>query len=136
LATSDQKTAAILWATLLMDRLWYWYGYPTDAIQALLWPRGGMLERNGWEYVDIHTIPTELKQATSEFARQLLVSDRTGDSDVETQGITSVRAGSVAVTFKDSVFSKAVPDAVFNLIPANWGYPIGRVTGVRDLIRA
>lgn len=135
-ATDDQKNAAILWATILMDRLWVWTGYPTDALQALLWPRQGMIKTNGWEYVPDNVIPIELKQATSEYARQLLVSDRAGDSDIETLGITSVRAGSVALTFKDSVFAKTVPDAVFNLIPNAWGYPKGRVTGVRDLIRA
>lgn len=134
-ASTDQKTAAILWATKLMDRMWYWNGYPTDAVQALLWPRGGMLKPNGWEYVDLHVIPPELQQATAEYARQLLVSDRVGDSAIETGGITSVKAGSVEVHFKDSVFSKPVPDAVFDLIPPNWGYPRVRSTGTRDLVR-
>ena len=132
----DQKTAAILWATLLLDRLWVWTGYPTDAVQALLWPRGAMLKRNGWEYVDIHIVPVEIQQATAEYARQLLVSDRTADSSVQTQGITHVRAGPVEVDFKDSVFAKAVPDSVYYLVPPEWGYPITRATGVRDLLRA
>jgi len=135
-ATDDQKNAAILWATILMDRLWEWNGFPTNSTQALLWPRQGMLKLNGWEFVSDNVIPNELKQATAEYARQLLVSDRTGDSDIETLGITSVRAGSVSVTFKDSVIAKTVPDAVFNLIPNSWGYPKGRSTSVRNLIRA
>lgn len=134
-ASDPQKNAAILWATLLMDRLWYWVGYPTDAIQALLWPRGGILKLNGWEYVPLTVIPIELQQATAEYARQLLASDRTGDSDIETQGITAITAGSVSLQFKDSVFAKAVPDAVFDLIPCGWGYPRGRVSGVRPLVR-
>jgi len=135
-ATDPQKNAAILWATLLMDRLWEWTGYPTDAIQALLWPRGGILKLNGWEYVALDVIPVELQQATAEYARQLLASDRTGDSDIETQGITSIKAGSVELTFKDSVYAKAVPDIVYNLIPCGWGYPRSRESGVRSLIRA
>jgi len=134
--TIDQKTAAILWATLLMDRLWVWTGYPTDAIQSLLWPRGAMLKRNGWEYVDIHVVPLEVQQATAEYARQLLVTDRTADSDIQTQGITSVKAGPVELHFKDSVYAKAVPDAVFYLIPSMWGYPTSRALGMRDLLRA
>jgi hypothetical protein len=135
-ATTDQKNAAILWATKLMDNAWFWHGNPTDAVQSLLWPRSGMLKRNKWEYVDIHAIPIELQQATAEFARQLLVSDLAGNSDLETFGVTSFRAGPVAFTFKDSVFAKPVPDTVFLLIPDDWGYPKGRATGVRDLMRA
>lgn len=135
-ATSDQKTAAILWATLLMDRLWYWTGYPVDAVQALQWPRGAMLKPNGWEYVSLTAIPIELQKATAEFARQLLAADRTADSDIETQGIASVKAGSVAVTFKSSVYAKAVPDLVVELIPRSWGYVLSLASGVRELMRA
>lgn len=136
LATTDQKASAILWATLLMDSLWDWGGYPTDAIQALLWPRGGMLKRNGWEYVALDVIPIELQKATAEYARQLLVSDRAGDSDIETQGIRSITAGPVSLAFKDSVFAKVVPDAVINLVPPDWGYPRGLHAGYRNLQRA
>jgi hypothetical protein len=135
-ATTPAKTSAILWATMLMDRLWTWDGYPTDAIQALQWPRGAILKPNGWEYVDIHVIPIELQRATAEYARQLMVSDRTADSDVETQGIASIKAGPVAINFKESVYAKQVPDIVINLIPPGWGYVSGRRQGVRDLLRA
>jgi hypothetical protein len=133
---TDQKTAAILWATVLLDRLWVWTGYPTDAIQALLWPRGGMLKRNGWEYVLLTVVPPEIQQACAEYARQLLVTDRTADSDIQTLGITSVKAGSVELRFKDYVYAKVVPDAVYDLVPSTWGYPTSRATGVRDLLRA
>lgn len=136
LATPDQKSAAILWATKLMDDLWDWNGFPTDALQHLLWPRQGMLKRNGWEYVDQHTVPVELQEAVAEYARQLLVSDLAGNSDIETFGVQSLRAGPVALTFRDGVTAKPVPDAVFNLIPRTWGYPRGRSSGVRSLLRA
>lgn len=135
-ATADQKNAAILWATALMDAMWDWTGYPTDAIQALLWPRGAILKRNGWEYVDIHVIPIELQHATAEYARQLLVSDRMADSDIETLGIKALTAGPVSLSFKDTVVAKVVPDAVFNLIPPFWGSPRSRTSSTRDLVRS
>lgn len=149
-ADTTSKTQAILWATILMDSLWEWNGYPVDAIQALQWPRGAMLKRNGWEYVPLSgpgSIPQELKNATAEYARQLLASDRTADSNIETLGIRSLTAGPVKLDFKDSVFAKTVPDAVYNLIPhgrlgnqflgaADWGYVRGRATGVRESSRA
>lgn len=134
-ASDTQKNAAILWATTLMDALWYWDGYPTDAVQSLLWPRGAMLKRNGWEYVPIDVIPIELQHATAEYARQLLVSDRAADSGIETKGIKSLTAGPVSLTFKDSVFAKVVPDAVVNLIPPDWGYVRGSSTGYRHTQR-
>lgn len=135
-ASPEQKNAAILWATKLMDDAWIWSGYATDAIQALLWPRGAMLKRNRWEYVDVHTVPPEIKNATAEYARQLLAGDLAGNSDIETLGITSVRAGPVALTFKESVFAKPVPDTVYLLVPDHWGYPKSRNTGIRELQRA
>lgn len=134
--TSDAKTAAILWATKLFDALWTWTGYPVDAIQALQWPRGAMLKPNGWEYVSLTVIPIELQRATAEYARQLLISDRTADSDIETLGLKSLTAGPVSLSFKDDVFAKAVPDAVVQLIPPGWGYPRSTHTGTRDLLRA
>lgn len=135
-ATADQKAAAVLWATKLLDALWDWEGYPTDAIQALLWPRGGILKRNGWEYVELDVIPIELQRATAEYARQLLVSDRMADSDVETQGLKSLTAGPVSLEFKDDVSAKQVPDAVVNLIPPDWGCVRGLRLGYRSLLRS
>lgn len=135
-AITADKSAAILWATRLMDNMWEWVGYPTDAVQALLWPRGAMLKRNGWEYVDIHVVPLEIQRATAEYARQLLASDRAGDSNIETLGLKSLQAGPVQLSFKDAVFAKVVPDAVFNMIPPLWGYPRARSNGSRDLVRA
>lgn len=134
-ATTDQKTTAILWATKLLDALWEWSGNVVNSTQALLWPRVGMYYRSGYT-VPSTVIPTELQHACAEFARQLLVADRMADSDIEVQGITSLRAGSVALTFKDGVYARPVPDAVVNLLPPEWGYVRGRQRATRDLVRA
>jgi hypothetical protein len=135
-ATGDQQTAALLWATRLLDSAYHWHGYPTDSVQALLWPRGAMLDRSGWFYVDLHTIPIELQWATCEYARQLLVLDRAADSDIETGGILNVKAGPVSVQFKPDVYAKVVPDAVVLQLPWHWGYPRSRSRGMRQLERA
>lgn len=66
-------------------------------------------------------IPQDLKDSVSEMAGQLSLGDRTLDNDVSAQGITSVRAGSVAVTFRDGYIDpKVLPDAVVNLLPPSW----------------
>lgn len=135
-ATDDQKNAAILWATQLLDRLWCWAGQTTTAEQALQWPRSGVITANGWNSVNEFTIPTEIQKATAEYARQLLVGDIAGNSEVETQGLKSLTAGPVSLVFKDNVTAKPVPDTVVYLIPHGWGYLIGRSTGFRPLMRA
>lgn len=135
-ATSDQKKAAILWATILMDRLWNWNGYVVDTTQILLWPRQAMLKQSLLQYEPIDAIPLEIQQATAEYARQLLVSDLAGNSDIETFGLTSFRAGPVAFQFKNDVVAKPVPDTVFNLIPPMWGSVRSRGGSTRPLERA
>lgn len=67
-----------------------------------------------------NVIPQELKNATAELAGQLAIGDRTLDNDVIAQGLTSVKAGSVALTFKDSFEFDVIPGAVWNLLVQSW----------------
>lgn len=134
-ATDAQKNAAILWATKLMDSMFVWYGSVHVDTQVLLWPRAGLLKKNTWGALDHETIPTEIQEATAEFARQLLAADRAGDSDVETQGVKSLSAGSVRLEFRDNVVAKVVPDIVVRMIPEHWGYLKGS-SGSRELVRS
>jgi hypothetical protein len=67
-----------------------------------------------------YVFPSALMEATAELAGQLGITDRTLDNDVITQGITSVKAGSVAVTFKNEIIAQVIPDAVYNLMPQSW----------------
>lgn len=133
-ATPDQKNAAILWATLLLDRLFYWNGFVASSEQKLMWPRTGLVAANGWIALDYLTIPLEIQRATAEFARQLIAADRTADSDIETQGLKLIKVGSVRVDFKDDVYAKPIPDIIIHLIPYDWGYP--RANGERELVRS
>lgn len=96
-----------------------WTGSPASATQRLAWPRIGMFDRNG-NAIPSDVIPQELKDAESELAGQLLMADTTLDNSTAVGGITSVRAGSVAVTFKDNIEAHVLPDAVLNLMPQSW----------------
>lgn len=136
-ATNDQKNAALLWSTKLLERLFEWNGSVVDTTQALLWPRAGLIDTNGWETLDTTTVPLLIQYATAEFARQLLVEDRTADSDIIRQGIKSIRASAVRLEFFGTAFDPSVPDVVANLIPAEWGFP--RNSGglqERELVRS
>lgn len=96
-----------------------WTGLPTTTTQRLPWPRTGMFDGNG-NAIPSNVIPEALKNAQSELAGQLLMSDTTLDNAVSVGGITSVKAGSVSVSFKDMIEAKVLPDAVWNLMPPSW----------------
>lgn len=141
-ATDAQKEAALKYAAILLDSMFAWTGGAVDSTQARAWPRTGMLTRNGFTIPTsgVTSIVTDLKNAQCEFAAQLGAGDRLSDNDALRQGITSVKAGSVAVTFKtvesSSVESadvaimmqqarmhylnKTVPDAVRFLLVPSW----------------
>lgn len=134
-ASETEKAAALVMATRLLDAMpRAWTGSASTETQALGWPREGMLSRNGYALAS-GEIPVDLKNAEFEFARQLLTADRTADNAITIQGIASVKAGSVAVTFKDSSaegvderlamrrrdsLEAMVPDAVIVLLVPSW----------------
>ena len=136
-ASENSKIRALLWATKLMEACFEWTGYASTTTQALGWPRMGLLERIDVS-LDSDTVPSEIKNAQSEFARQLLVSNRAQDSDIESDSIKSVKAGSIALEFDSSAaYNKVVPDAVYLMIPQDWFSSVrGRVTSTRSLERA
>lgn len=131
--TTDQKEGALKWAAVLLDSTFAWTGTATTMEQTLCWPRSGMLTRNRFP-IDPMTLPSELKMAQIEYARQLSVADLTATNDAAAQGIASVGAGSVSVSFKNSgaaetialqssayaYLSKNVPDAVRLLLVPSW----------------
>lgn len=136
-ADDEQKSAALLWATTLLDRLFVWRGWVANVDQRLMWPRIGLMHPNGLKALDHDSIPELIQFATAEYARQLLVSDLTGDSEVQAQGLTSLKVGPIQMMFKDSIYTKRVPDVVSALIPRTWGYAIDSPgAGERELERA
>jgi hypothetical protein len=96
-----------------------WTGAPSTTTQRLAWPRAGMFDGNG-NAIDPAAIPRELKDAESELAGYLLKADRTLENDVIAQGITSLRAGSVSLAFKDNLVQQAIPQAVYDILPVGW----------------
>ena len=139
-ADEDTKAALLIMATRTLDSLLTplktyvpasgsasayfrvrraWTGSPASTTQRLAWPRSGMYDRNG-NAIPTTVIPHELKEATAELAGQLSISDRTLDNEASVQGLKSVSAGSVSLSFKDYIEAKVLPDAVWNLLPPSW----------------
>jgi hypothetical protein len=96
-----------------------WTGAPATATQRLAWPRIGMVDVNGFAIAPT-VIPQDLKDAVSEFAGQLLGGDRSLDNSVIVQGISSIKAGSVALSFNKELMPQVLPDAVLNMMPSSW----------------
>lgn len=137
--TAAQKEAAALWATPLFDGAFVWTGNAADGVQALAWPRVGMLTRNGYP-IPSNVIPIELKRAFAEFTRQLADDDLASDNSAIKQGITGIKAGSVSLSFEGKglrsqdvidaqnvestsdffYLSKTVPDAVRIVLVSSW----------------
>lgn len=111
--TDDLRSGALIAACRELDSCFEWTGRAVDDVQALVWPRAAMLNRNG---IPIPTsgatsIPNDLKNAQCEFALQLLAADRLSDNIPLHKGITSLRAGSVALSFSDVVGRHQDPEA-------------------------
>lgn len=103
-AVQADKENALRMATRGLDDMpAAWTGKPSvPAVQALGWPRIGMRNRNDFG-IATNAIPTDLKNATSEYARLILENDLLSESSASAtadSGIQSVDAGGVRVTFK------------------------------------
>ena len=98
-----------------------WTGEVATTTQALSWPRTGMTDRLG-RAIPENVVPAELKEAQAELAGQLKTGDRTLDLAAAVEGISEVKAGSVAVKFASDLIAgrRVIPDAVLTLIPASW----------------
>lgn len=143
---TDQQTVevALQWAAQLLDALFNWTGMATLTTQNMAWPRVGMLTTNNYP-LDSMTVPQRLKDAQSEFAGLLLSTDRSADNpDLKAVGeqvqLTSIKAGSVALSFAGKSFStlenfdafvrsinsdlnylsKVVPDSVRMKLAPSW----------------
>lgn len=134
---ADDKTAALAMATRVLDLFMQplrvfmpgppphyltrrrWTGAPATTTQRLAWPRTGMYDQNG-NAIPSTVIPQALKDAQCELAGLLIIQDTTLDNSVAVQGIKSVSAGSVSVSFKDMITQHVLPDSVWWLMPASW----------------
>ncbi len=124
-ASDPEKEAGGIMATRLLDGMpRAWTGLASTATQVLGFPRKGMLTRNGFA-IPIIKIPTPLKNAEAELARQLIEENLLETDSVTAKGITSLKAGPVALTFKKTrdiqdALLAMIPDAVISLLVPSW----------------
>ena len=112
-ATDDQKNRSLVTATRLLDEQVEWNAWPTTTTQALLWPQRGQVDLIG-NIVDEDTIPQFLVNATSEFAKLLLVSDRTAEPD--TTGYKRLKVDVLELEVDKNDRASIIPDSVYQII--------------------
>lgn len=107
----EEQQKALMSATRLLDTWFDWNGFVASSGQRLLWPRSGVIDRNGY-LVASDEIPQGIVDATTELARQLLAGDRISDSELESNQLKALKAGPVELEFTGNVVAKPIPDAV------------------------
>jgi hypothetical protein len=105
-ATSDQQDASLILATAFLDNALIWSGAVAGLGQALGWPRVGMFNRNGVPIAS-DIIPETLQRATAELAKLTIAENLNEIDAVAKANITSIKAGSVALTFRDTNVANA-----------------------------
>jgi hypothetical protein len=114
-AVSDDKNKGLLWATSLLDDLVTWYGWKSTTGQALRWPRTGVYNIDG-ESISSLQIPQFLKDATAEFAFQLLSEDRTLETNRDLMGFESMTVGPLSLKIDPNTKKPILPMSVQNMI--------------------
>lgn len=118
-ADVDDKEGALVRATDFMLNMYRlrWKGSRISQTQALDWPRLYVEKPIGEPlyglpvYYDSDEIPTEVKQACAELALRASTADLA--ADIEPDAFTSsVRVGSIAVTYKDDAPTSTIYRAI------------------------
>lgn len=111
-ATEDKRRRGLVTATRQLDAWFEWDGDVAFSDQALLFPRKGVVGRNGY-LLDGESIPVVIRNATCELARSRLTdAGPTDDAD----NISRLKAGPVDITFRDETVTFVIPDAVIILV--------------------
>ena len=110
-ATDANKDIALTMSTRLLDDSFRWKGKKKTTTQALEWPRFDIHDRDGWYQSDI---PGVIGEATAEFAKWLLLADRT--SETGDLGFEELKAGSLFLKIKDTDRRRLIPSIVVNML--------------------
>jgi hypothetical protein len=137
----DIKIPSLIMAQQWMTTLIVWTGFYATNTQRLPWPRNSMWARNDQVYVQPDAIPDEVKWAQFEQARLFQVADRTLENDIAAQGLSSLSAGPVSLSWSGggstALQPPVIPRWVLQLLVPSWiDYVEGLATGMRELMRA
>lgn len=113
--TANDREAALVWATRLLDQMMRWYGSKRTEEQRLRWPRSGVVDADGYN-LDFDLIPELLEEATAELALSLLERNRFEQPGLLGQGIEEARLGPIAVKVGSEERIDVVPQNILSLL--------------------
>jgi len=116
-ASNDSKERSLKMATRLLDERIDWIGSKNTDAQALRWPRAAVTTPDGYA-IETTEIPTAVTNATAEFAKYLIASDRTDDA--EGKGLIEASIGSIEVAFNKADTKGVLPSIVQEML-RGWG---------------
>ncbi len=116
-AEDYRREMALIHATRLLDRTVQFHGTVSTEDQALRWPRADAYDEDGRLFLS-DEIPLVVTQATAEFARILLESDRYKTRDDATAGLKKVKADVVEVEFDSADRIDLLPESVRDMLAA------------------
>ena len=132
-ASNAEKEAAIVWATSLLDTQMDWKGSKTTSAQFLRWPRTGVVDKEGAS-VDEDTIPQFLINATAEFARLLILEDRTAEQSGDEY--EEIRVGPIMLKMRITSKKQLISDIVYDFLKYYGDVYLGRDSMAVKLVRA
>lgn len=115
-ATEANKEIALQMATRILDEKTDWIGSRATSTQALAWGRTNVTDDG--QTVDSTIVPQAIKNATAEFAKELLAGDPTGDA--QGKGLTSLEVGSIKLAFDKTDTAGVLPSIVQEML-RGWG---------------
>jgi hypothetical protein len=146
-ATDDQKAAALVMATRLIDGQYQFNGLRSQSAQALQWPRVNCPDPDKAPipvltslllydpFVPFSIVPLAVVQATCEMARELLVADRTAAPPGEgLKSYADTTAGKTTVY--DKTDTRPVISPVVQAMLIKFGSLLKSRSGAVRLVRA
>ncbi len=116
-AIDADKDAALVMSTLLLDTECY-NGTRVSAAQAREFPRNGLT--HGGHVVANDAIPSQILLAHWHLAQLLLGTDLTAVKTQLQEGLKSLKAGPVTLTFFESFEHQTIPASIKAMIPSAW----------------
>ena len=144
-ANSTTKAAALVMATRLIDAHFRFRGYKAHATQALQWPRELARDDDALrsvalvalsprdEFFPSNAVPTALRDATIETARELIKANRADDPQGEGLASMSI-TGSMSLTFDKRDRAPIIPHVAQAMLTKLGDY-LRRNAGVVQLTR-
>lgn len=129
--SETEKEQLLSWASRYLDMKAIWKGERAVETSALRWPRSGVVDRDEIELPD-NEIPQQLRIATAEMARFLMLDDRASERSQD--AISELKVDVVEIVFAKDYRLPPVPMVMHDLlkgltrgISGSWGAkPISR----------